>query len=81
MSDLDGFVDILLNSMNNPDCSFWIGMTFGQMLAVRLVIILLIAFVIIKVIDKLILNPLLRIIEIKIDKMFRNKFSKGLFRK
>ena len=51
---------ILVNGMNNPDCSFFVGATFGQWLAIKYIMILVLLYFILKIIDKLALEPLIK---------------------
>ena len=56
--------------MNNPECAFYVGATFGQFLIFRIVAALFAFYFIVKVVDKLALTPLLEYLR---NKIYRNK--------
>jgi len=59
---------ILSTGMNNPECSFYVGAFTGMGLAWKYIVALAVAYYIIKAVDKLAVEPLI--------KKVRNHFSK-----
>jgi hypothetical protein len=57
--------ETILTGLHNPDCAFYVGTFFGQIFVVKWLIFLLIAFAIVKAIDRLALEPILQWIKKK----------------
>jgi len=57
----------LVNGMNNPDCAFYVGATIGQYLVLRILSALVLAYFLIRILDKLVFTPLLNWISKKIN--------------
>lgn len=53
------FSENLMAGLNNPECSFFVGATVGQYLTLRIIFALVGIYIITKILDKLVLNPLL----------------------
>lgn len=66
MSDLTPFIDNIHQGLNNPECSFWVGATIGQYLILKVAIGFVIAYVVCKLLDKWLLEPISEIIKNKI---------------
>ena len=65
------FATILINQMNDPDCSMLTGMTMGQLISIRWILTAFIIYAILKAIDKLAFEPLVDWIKNKIYKIKR----------
>lgn len=48
------FYDIVVNGLNNPDCAFFVGQTFGYVLATRLVVMVGVIYFGFKLLDKIV---------------------------
>ena len=57
--------ETIMTGLNNPDCAFYVGAFAGQMFVVRWLFFLLIVYVLLKAVDKLALEPLLKYLKIK----------------
>ena len=68
MTNMTGFTDMLFNSMNNPECSFWVGATIGQYMVLKIAFGFVIAYVVCKLFDKWFLEPVSEIIKKKLWK-------------
>jgi len=62
---------ILIKGINNPDCSFFVGTWLGAFMTFRLIVIIIIGFFIFKLIDQLIINPILNVL----NRMIKSKFK------
>lgn len=65
--------NIIIDGMNNPDCSFFTGAFIGSMFIIKWLFFLYLLILASKIIDKLALEPLLDWIK---SKIYKNK--KGL---
>jgi len=54
---LSNLSQIMNAGMNNPDCSFWVGMSFGQISGMKLVFAFIIGGLLWKALDTLLLEP------------------------
>jgi len=61
----------LIKGINNPDCSFFVGSWLGAFFTFRIIVIVIIAFFIFKVIDSLIINPILSYL----NQLIKSKFE------
>ena len=50
---------ILMNGLNNPDCAFYTGQMFGQIIAFRTIFIILMIYLLLKIIEGIAVNPLI----------------------
>lgn len=53
-----GFNEILTKGMNNPDCSFYVGQTFGQISTIGLLARVMLVYFGIKLLDKMVFKGL-----------------------
>jgi hypothetical protein len=53
------FAEIINDGLNNPDCSFWVGMALGSFTVAKLGVAILAAGLLFKAIDKLAWEPFL----------------------
>ncbi|KKL77529.1 hypothetical protein LCGC14_2033970 [marine sediment metagenome] len=53
-----GFAEIVTKGMNNPDCSFYVGQTFGQITTVGLLARVMLVYFGIKLLDKMVFKGL-----------------------
>ena len=60
--------EIIKVGMDNPDCSFFVGVFTGQFVAFRYIVFLAVLYVVFKVVDKLALEPILEWIKKKIKR-------------
>lgn len=60
--------DIITTGLNNPDCAFFVGQTFGISQAFGMVVFIAVFGTVYKLIDKLALEPLIEWIRKKIRK-------------
>lgn len=59
MTNLTNFSDIIVNGLNNPDCSFYTGAWLGGYVVIKFLGLLLLFTIVFKAIDHLIYNPFL----------------------
>jgi len=59
---------IMNAGMSNPECSFWVGMSIGQISGVKLVFAFIIGGLLWKAIDTLCLEPVIAFIKSKFHK-------------
>jgi hypothetical protein len=57
---------ILVNGINNPDCSFYVGTFVGQLFILKLIMILAVAYWLISFASNLLINPLINKLKIKL---------------
>ena len=53
------FADTLIKGLNNPDCSFFVGTFIGQIITFKLIFFLIGVYLVFKVVEKLVLDPIL----------------------
>lgn len=63
--------DTLIKAINNPDCSIFVGGFMGAYMTFRIIVLVVLAFFIFKLIDSLIINPILGLL----NKLIRRKFK------
>ncbi len=68
------FSEILIAGLDNPECSFFVGMFIGQILAVRIFLIFIFALILFSIINKLALAPFL---EWARKRIYRSKKKDG----
>ena len=66
------FSEILMNGLNDPNCSFYVGGMVGQAYTFKIVITLFILYFVYKIIDKFAFEPLLNYIKNKIYRKKKN---------
>jgi len=66
---LTNLSQIINAGMSNPECSFWVGMSIGQISGIKLVFAFIIGGILWKAIDTLLLEPGIAFIKSK----FKNK--------
>jgi hypothetical protein len=59
--------EIIEAGMNNPECSLFVGATYGQLITVQNVAIILMVYALFKVVNKLALEPLVEWVKKKYD--------------
>lgn len=62
--------EIITTGMNNPDCSFFVGATVGQMFSMKMMMILFGSIFVFKFLDGLVINPILNFLK---NKLFNKK--------
>ena len=60
--------ETIMNGLNNPDCAFFVGTWTGSFLSFKYLIAVFVIFAVMKVLDRLALEPLITRI--------KNKFAK-----
>lgn len=61
------FADIINSGLNNPDCSFWVGMSMGQFTILKTAMALFVFAIVYKFIDKILLEPFINWIKRKVS--------------
>lgn len=70
------FINTFETGINNPDCSFFVGTTYGQIISMKSVMIMLGLYIILKAIDKLAIEPVFSTLGAKIKRLL-NKNEKA----
>jgi hypothetical protein len=73
MTDLTNFTTIITNGMNDPNCSFYVGLMSGQLMTVRYIFYLALIYFVFKFIDKIAFDPLIAWIKKKFKFLRENK--------
>lgn len=60
--------EIISTGLNNPDCAFFVGQWLGGWLSMKMVMYLVVAYWIMKSIDKLALEPIIDFVKSKLFK-------------
>ena len=65
--------EIITTGMNNPDCAFFVGSFYGQVMTMKGIITLMGLLLIFKILDKLVIEPCLEWIKKGGKKRFKKK--------
>lgn len=60
--------EIITTGMNNPECSFYVGTFFSQIITLKLIIVIFIVAIFFKMLDKLAVTPIIEWIKNKVKK-------------
>lgn len=64
---LSNLTSIIQTGMNNPDCSFWVGMSVAQISGIKLVFAFIIGGILWKAIDTIFIDPGIKFIKSKLS--------------
>lgn len=70
---MNNFSNIITTGLNNPDCSFFVGIWMGQFFALKYLIVLFMIYIAFKLIYNFIINPFINKIKSIILKKYDRK--------
>lgn len=62
---------IISTGLNNPECSFFVGQWFGSIWFASVIMYILAAYILFKIVEKIVIEPLLNYITKKIKSWFK----------